>query len=393
MRPVVQDALSVVTEIPGRLLVVGILLFFLLPLQSSAAIVLMSLLLLAALRRQKDARAEALDGLWLPAVAMGLTLLIGLVFSFEPHESVRALGKLFPALLFLGLVLQAIRRSWFADGRAFVLAAGIGCLAAVLVFLVSQAWYGGYVSRTDGLSTLDLRNGTSVALLIVLCALMAVYLSLGKTIALLAGVVLLWIIMANGGRGAFVAGLAVLAWAVLRRLRLRLYVMVLALAAAALVVGGAIWLWGLPSGMDRSMQGGFLTGRGSLWLAACQIIREHPFVGIGINAWKSSPYVHSLSNGWINQPSPHNFALDLLSSVGIIGALSFLAACTALIWRLHAAVLQVAAEFRAFGGTLLVGFLVNALVDFRVFSAQFFAVAGVGLVLAFAGGHPLRHRA
>ena len=231
-----------------------------------------------------------------------------------------------PAFLLLWLLLQAMRRSALADGRPLLVAAGISVLVVVVTFLASQVWYGGYVSRLEGLTVYQARNGTSVAMLFVLCAVMAVYQVRHSPVILMAGLLVVWIIMANGGRGALVGALAVLGWTIMRRYRLRLSHMALMALVGAVISGAAVWLWGLPSGLERA-EGGVLTGRGSLWLAAVQVIREQPWVGIGINVWKSSPYVHGLSNGWINQPSPHNFVLDILSSVGVVGTLACLVAC------------------------------------------------------------------
>lgn len=376
------------------LLVAGILMFMLLPLQSSGMVVALSLLLLVVRYRQRAQPEAAVEHLWGVAAAIGFTLLIGTALSQDPSASLKATGKMFPAFLFLWLLLRAIQRSVLDDGRPLQVAAGISVVVASVTFLASQVWYGGFVSRIEGLTVYEARNGTSVALLFVLCAVMAVYQVRPGPVALMAGVLLVWIIMANGGRGAFVAALAVLGATLMRRYRLRLSHMALMALAGAVMAGAAVWWWGLPSGLERT-EGGVLTGRGSLWLAAVQVIREQPWFGIGINVWKSSPYVHSLSNGWINQPSPHNFVLDVLSSVGIAGTLACLTACVALTWRLRAASLQVAAEFRAFGWALLTGFMVNALVDFRVFSVQFVAAVGVGMLLAFAGesSHPHCSRA
>ncbi|MFP5429818.1 MAG: O-antigen ligase family protein [Gammaproteobacteria bacterium] len=384
MKAMVESLRGMAAERQRLLLVAGILMFMLLPLQSSGMAVALSLMLLVGHYRQRDVQAVSVGGLWGVAVAIGVMLLASTAFSHDPAASLKAIGKVVPAFLFLWLLLQAMRRSVLNDGSSLLVAAGIAALVAVVIFLSSQVWYGGYVSRIEGLTVLPARNGTSVALLFVLCAVMAVYQVRHNSAILMAGLLLLWIIMANGGRGALVGALAVVGWTIMRRYRLRVSHMLLTALAGLVIAGTAVWWWGLPSGLERA-EGGVLTGRGSLWLAAVQVIREQPWFGIGINVWKSSPYVHSLSNGWINQPSPHNFVLDILTSVGVVGTLSCLMACGMLGWRLRAAALQVAPEFRAFGWALLVGFLVNALVDFRVFSVQFVVAVGVGMLLAFAG--------
>ena len=128
-----------------------------------------------------------------------------------------------------------------------------------------------------------------------------------------------------------------------------------------------------------------MTGRGSLWMAAIQVIRDYPLTGIGINVWKHSTYVHNLSDGWINQPSPHNFILDLMTSVGAIGSILMGAACVWFVIILRALPLSAAPAFTAFGSCILVGFMTNALVDFRVFSVQFFVAVGAGMVWCLAG--------
>lgn len=391
MNMMVVSLRSIAEDRKALLLVAGVLMFMLLPLQSSGMAVALSLLLAGARYRLRGEPAAAMGQLWGAAAAIGLALLVGTAWSHDPSASLKAIGKMLPAFLLLWLLLQAMRRSALADGRPLLVAAGISVLVVVVTFLASQVWYGGYVSRLEGLTVYQARNGTSVAMLFVLCAVMAVYQVRHSPVILMAGLLVVWIIMANGGRGALVGALAVLGWTIMRRYRLRLSHMALMALVGVVISGAAVWLWGLPSGLERA-EGGVLTGRGSLWLAAVQVIREQPWVGIGINVWKSSPYVHGLSNGWINQPSPHNFVLDILSSVGVVGTLACLVACVMLGWCLRAASLQVAAEFRAFGWALLVGFLVNALVDFRVFSVQFVAAVGVGMLLAFAGAASARLR-
>lgn len=384
MKAMVESLRGMAAERQRLLLVAGILMFMLLPLQSSGMAVALSLMLLVGHYRQRDVQAVPVGGLWGVAAAISVTLLAGTAFSHDPSASLRAIGKMLPAFLFLWLLLQAMRRSALDDGYPLLIAAGISLLMVVVTFVSSQVWYGGYVSRLEGLTVYPARNGMSVALLFVLCAVMAVYQVRHSPAAFMAGVFVVWVIMANGGRGALVGALAVMGWTIMRRYRLRLIHMALMGLVGAMVAGAAVWLWGLPAGLERE-DGGVLTGRGSLWLAAVQVIRDYPWVGIGINVWKSSPYVHSLSFGWINQPSPHNFVLDILTSVGIVGCVACLVACAVLAWRLRAAPLRVATEYRAFGWALLAGFLVNALVDFRVFSVQFVAAVGVGMLLAFAG--------
>lgn len=367
-----------------------VVMFFLLPLEASGVTVVMSLVLLAAFHFQPSP-AQALRRGWPVTVLLTSAVLIGVVFSLDPVRSLQGVGKLAPAVIMLYLLLLSLRKSWFSSGRGLRFAVSFGLGLVLVTFLASQVLHGGYVSRQQGLFAIDSRNSISVALLFVMCAVMGLYQSSGRWPFVVSGILMLWVLMANGGRGAFVAGAAVFVWAVMRHLKLKASYMLIGAATLALIGMIVLWLWGMPAGMVRT-EGGFLTGRGSLWMAAIQVIRDYPLTGIGINVWKHSAYVHSLSDGWINQPSPHNFMLDLLTSVGFIGAFLMLVGGYQFSLALRSSSIQVAPDFNAFGSCLLVGFLVNALVDFRVFSVQFFVAIGFGMVLCLAGTGSLSAR-
>lgn len=357
--------------------------FLVLPLEPSGTAVALLLLLLTSFWSQ-SAVTGLPKGLMPVGLLLAATLAVGVLFSQDMARSLQAVGKLIPALLLLYGLLWAVQKSWFSSRSGLVLAVILGFAVVLLAFLISQILHGGYVSRKDGLFSIESRNGISVALLFVTCAVMGLYQSGSRWFYLAFGCCLLWILMANGGRGAFVGGMAVVVWGVIQRMQFKMHHLLLGAVVLSLLGIGALWVWGMPSGMVRT-DGGFLTGRGSLWMAAIQVIRDYPLTGIGINVWKHSTYVHNLSDGWINQPSPHNFILDLMTSVGAIGSILMGAACVWFVIILRALPLSAAPAFTAFGSCILIGFMTNALVDFRVFSVQFFVAVGAGMVWCLAG--------
>lgn len=364
--------------------IVLVLLFLLLPLEASGFALAIIILAFFALYLRRAGNVGANVDIRPAALMLVFTLGTGVIFSLDVTRSIQGGVKTLPGILLVYAWLQVARKGWFSDDGALYVAVILGCMLAFGAFGYSQFLHSGYVSRIEGIFQSGMRNSISVAFLFLLCGIMGCYQAGGRQVFLLAGVLMLWVLMAHGGRGAFIAGGAVVLWVSMLRIGFWLRHMLMAAMAAIVVIGGALWMWGLPEGMVRT-EGGFLTGRGSLWSAAFKVMLEYPLTGIGINVWKYSPFVHGLSEGWINQPSPHNFVLDVLTSLGLVGTLLLLAAIFKFAAALRAAPLAISPAFRGFGLCLLTGFLVNALVDFRVFSVQFFAAVGVAMVLYLGG--------
>lgn len=361
-----------------------VFLFFLLPLgPSGIALLIVGVVFLADYfdKVEKTALGVSMKPASLMLV---LAIGVGVVFSLDAMRSIQGVIKLVPGFLLVYAWLQAARKGWFSDDGMLSVTVTLGCLLSFVAFVYSQILYSGYVSRIEGILPIFTRNSISVAFLFLLCGIMGCYQAGGRQAFLLAGVLMLWVLMAHGGRGAFIAGGAVVLWVSMLRIGFRFQHMLMAAVAALVVIGGALWAWGLPDGMVRT-EGGFLTGRGSLWLAALKVMLEYPLTGIGINVWKYSPFVHGLSEGWVRQPSPHNFVLDALTSLGVVGTLFLLGGIFRFATALRAAPLEISPAFRGFGLCLMTGFMVNALVDFRVFSVQFFAAVGVAMVLYLGG--------
>jgi putative inorganic carbon (HCO3(-)) transporter len=117
---------------------------------------------------------------------------------------------------------------------------------------------------------------------------------------------------------------------------------------AALGACGAFWLRGGLIASALAGHNGSGEVRTLLWLAAWHMIRDHPVLGIGLdqflyyysNLYTTHPYWITVLNGhrtlaW-REPTlahPHNLALDLWLSTGLLGLAGFAIVLGTLWWR------------------------------------------------------------
>ena len=68
---------------------------------------------------------------------------------------------------------------------------------------------------------------------------------------------------------------------------------------------------------------GSLTGRIPLWKAAMELVKQHPFVGYGYDAFLTSQNLIFMEKklGW-STPSPHSGYINTLGGLGYIGAVT-----------------------------------------------------------------------
>ncbi len=310
---------------------------------------------------------------------LALVFVAGIAFSMDVWRSLQGVGKVLPALFFLYVWLLAMRAGWLTDGQAVRRAALVSVLVAVTLFVASEIIHGGFIRRDGGLVSIAIRNPLAVSLLLALAAMLACW-TAGRGLRwLLLALLTLGAIFTNDARGATVAGVVILALALLLRMGLRPQRIVIIGLLTAAAVGTLFQVLGVPDMLSRP--GDFLSGRGVLWHAAVQVIADHPLFGIGINTWKYSAYVHALSGNFIHQPSPHNLILDLLTSIGIVGCLLLGIAIVRFCRIVAGYRLPISAEAFWLGVFLLTAYTINSTVDFRVFSVQSIVIWGAALAL------------
>jgi O-antigen ligase len=145
-------------------------------------------------------------------------------------------------------------------------------------------------------------------------------------------------VLLTASRGATLACLVSLAIVPLTSARLTARQRIAVLLTGALLVAGVLLFvpsssWQRLSTMPHALEHSTLTGRTVIWKAGWQIFREHPFLGIGSNAFRvvvsrvlAEPI--RLDNPESPAPPAHNTFLSVLVEQGIIGFAFF---CTLLI--------------------------------------------------------------
>jgi exopolysaccharide production protein ExoQ len=154
-------------------------------------------------------------------------------------------------------------------------------------------------------------------------------------LAMLAGGALLWS-HSSGSLVATVAALLMLPFLLVSRLKAqeRLPLMGLVTAAfVALMTALTLFIDRIPALFSKDAT---LTGRTDLWKLVIVAINNHPWLGYGFDSFWRGLQGDSLtiirSVGWL-VPTAHNGYLDLLLSVGIIGAVLFAPVLFRFIYR------------------------------------------------------------
>lgn len=325
-----------------------------------------------------------------PALTMlAAALTYGVLFSVLPERSLREALSVLPALLGAWGLLQLTRMpaSLLADSL---------WRAVLLVIAVSMAgWFywqmvvEPFVYRIEGIQLFSTRNLWSGVLAFAFVAAAATHLSgaragtghLSRLLIPLAVVLLGLLMIANNTRGALLGSVAALF--VMLMFSWRVWKILVLLAAFGLGMA-VVWLimpdWPYRIGLSRG--GDFTSFRLALWETTWDLVQLRPWTGYGIGVFKHAPEINAaLPDGVRFQPSPHNWLLEWLLSLGIVGSICFTAAIAGL-WRSlrRSKVLAHNSSLCGLLGTGLLTFvLVNGLVDFRAFGVFF-------LTTAFAAG-------
>jgi O-antigen ligase len=252
--------------------------------------------------------------------------------------------------------------SWVA---ALIPAAGLALWTADALVQAVTGWSLGGPAEADRLSGIfgadDLKLGP---LLGALAPLLLWPLIDGPRWRLgLAWLAVLLVVLLAGARAGWVSYALVtllLAWRIagasLRRL--------LAILGAALLLTGTVGLAAyqhserFAARVERTLAAGggdlerALAGRDWIWLAALDMVREHPINGVGVRGFRHAYAAHSLAGDpWVDPVTgigaahAHQIVLEVLSETGTIGLLLWLLAAHRL-WRV-ARRLPAAAAVRA----------------------------------------------
>jgi O-antigen ligase len=153
-------------------------------------------------------------------------------------------------------------------------------------------------------------------------------------------------ILLTASRGATLACLVALAIVPLTQMRLSLQQRVAVMLTLALLISAVIFFvplssWERLSTVPSEFSHGTLTGRTIIWKAGWDVFCEHPYVGIGANAFRlivsrvlAEPI--RLDNPESVAPPAHNTFLSVLVEEGIFGFAIFSAMLVALAYSLRA---------------------------------------------------------
>ncbi len=131
------------------------------------------------------------------------------------------------------------------------------------------------------------------------------------------------------------AGGAVLAWWVLRKRS--------AISNRFLIAGGAVLLAAVLLVPLAAMLGGLdaevlseapksLAYRLQYWTGTLDIVREHPWLGVGPGNFRWHYLQHKLPQASEEISDPHNFVLDVAANAGLLGVVGLLAVLGAFLW-------------------------------------------------------------
>lgn len=339
------------------------------------------------LRARRQGAVAALPLAFVPGIVLLLgAVLLGLGVSESPRHTLRTAFAVLMALFFVWAVS---RYAAFGDHRlqpAFLGAALVVSFVACLSWAFWQVADGPFLYRLQGIAPFTSRNLWSCSLALGWVAVLAVvfrrdmnarhaYLAQGLL------VVLALLLIANSTPEAMVAACAA-AGVMLALARPRVW----AWATGLCVLAVCVLFWMVVSALPHDSLLGHAVERSNrvvLWEVSGAVIAKAPWFGHGAGTFKESAEVNALlPAGQKFAASPHNWALELVYSLGVVGSAVFLVgvAFLGLVARHH---LPHGSEYlRLVGGGCLAVVLVNGLVDFRAFGLFFQCVVlGSGYLL------------
>lgn len=326
-------------------------------------------------------------------------LIIGIVPSVDPVQSLKTLGRMLPAAFAIYGVLQILLRLPSVNvGQSLTVAHEnalreydytlrntsqlLSLFIVIYVVLIYLCLYLFDVSHFRDWAITHQNKVTSLMLMLV-CTQSALWFVDRRFWNICLAILLCGSALLLEGRGAFIAGTLVIIFTLMLRYRLFEKRSLVLVSGSVLGIFGILCLWLLiqmNGGLIHFSLNKFLSGRIELWQAAVDVILQKPWFGIGFGTWQKSEWVNSLIPVFKNQPSPHNIVLDLLSSVGVIGTLFFAITVKLYIGFIRKIPLNLSTLYRCLGLLVLGATLVNSLVDFRLFATQFLGISAIALI-------------
>lgn len=151
-------------------------------------------------------------------------------------------------------------------------------------------------------------------------------------------------ILLTASRGAALASVVALAIVPLTHARLTPRRKIALFLTAMLLVSGALFFvpsssWERLSTVPNQLEHGTLTGRTLIWTAGWELFREHPFVGVGSNAFRVVVSRVLAEPIRLEETSPappaHNTFLSVLVEQGVLGFTAFCALLASLVLSLR----------------------------------------------------------
>jgi O-Antigen ligase len=331
-------------------------------------------------------------------VALVGLLLIGILFSIDLSQSLKALGRMLPVALAVYGALHVLRSRITSvhqttvipenpqQGYDYTLRNPIQLLSLTMIIYVVVIYLCLFLFDVSQLHhwAISHQNKLTTLMLMLVCVQSAVWVAHQRFWHVFLAILLCLSALLIEGRGAFFTGMLVLSVALMLRYRLfeKRYLLLVSLGVlAASGILCLLLLIQMRGGFAHFSLNGFLSGRIELWQAAVDVILHKPWFGIGFGTWQKSEWVNSLIPVFKNQPSPHNIVLDLLSSVGVIGALFFVGMVKFYIDYIRKIPFNLSPLYRCIGFLTLGATVMNGLIDFRLFATQFLGISAIALIL------------
>lgn len=329
-----------------------------------------------------------------PAVWLAATLLVigTLWLLVPPADDLRKLAlrefrwTILEPLLFFALMLRWLRSErdiWRMVGAWLIAAALVG-REGVQQFLFGQAWSMEGVARVSSVfpsaTAFGIYLGRPLALGIILTIFLPPKWRTWRIAAGLLTAVMGLGVLLSFTRGAWIGVFAALvAVAIITRYRV-LLAGIGAIVAAGLALLPFVRAERITSMFDFSTQDNTGVARGKIWGAALNILRDHPFTGIGQDQFLYADPKYGVPQlRFFEVSHPHNWVLDFWLRLGMPGLAWVLVALGYFFW-------QSVRLWRSLRGTalgaLVLGLLAS-MVDFAVHGLLDMAYFTMDLALTF----------
>lgn len=353
------------------------------------------------LRKDLSIRATALN---LPLVLFFAMACVSIVHSVEPSTSVKGLVKVLKYLGIYFLMIENISDIRMARRviTALILGAVVVCLDGVFQYITGKD-----LLRSNpliinvGLKRMTAAykhcNDFGVYLVTVIGVIWALalyeYKKPAKALGLLTAALATICVVLTFSRGAALAfyGAAIL-MGIIKKDKLVLGILALSLLAMPFLIPSGVSQWGKST--KSPLEFFCNTDRISFYRSSIQMIKAHPFIGVGINTFmKAYPKykVRDMEVITAEQCYAHNNYLQMAGEMGLVGLGIFfwvLAAFFAEVWRIYTKADKSFVKNAALGlGCGIFAFLLNGLTESSFYFSKivvvFWFITGLAVSLKF----------